>query len=199
MVNRIHDGIAMATVFGGRAEADESATRGEIIALVYRQMQALCGRREVDELAQIAAEQVLRALSSFAGRSKLSTWTYRICYLTLRKHERWTRRWLRRFTFTDDGELPETAAESPFADDALLRAERLERLTAALSRLSPKRRTVVVLHDLEGLSIDEIAEIVNALPRAVRSRLRDGRNALAEALESDPYFGVEACRRESHR
>jgi DNA-directed RNA polymerase specialized sigma24 family protein len=54
---------------------------------------------------------------------------------------------------------------------------------------------VVVLHDLEGFTVDEVAQIVEALPRAVRSRLRDGRRALAEILSRDPYFGVEATSR----
>jgi RNA polymerase sigma-70 factor (ECF subfamily) len=172
-----------------------AATPEEVFALVYQQVRRLAGHRDVDELAQIAAEQAIRALPRFAGRCALSTWTFRICYLTIRKHDRWYRRWLRRFTLTDDGQLPEGATEGRTStDDGLVSDERSRRLRAALDQLSPKRRTVVVLHDLEGFSIEEVAEIVDALPRAVRSRLRDGRKALAELLSRDPYFGVEACR-----
>jgi RNA polymerase sigma-70 factor (ECF subfamily) len=196
VVERIHGSTAMARPFQAGVAPAALATPAELFGLIYRQMRALAGRRDVDELAQAAAEQAVRALPSFEGRSKLSTWTYRICYLTLRKHERWTRRWLRRFTLTQDGELPEPAAESSQADAPLLREERLRRLSAALDQVSSKRRTVVLLHDLEGLSVDEIAEIVGANARAVRSRLRDGRRALGEILKSDPYFGVEACRKE---
>jgi DNA-directed RNA polymerase specialized sigma24 family protein len=47
---------------------------------------------------------------------------------------------------------------------------------------------VVVMHDLEELSVDEIAIIVKAAPVAVRSRLRGGRKALAAVFASDPYF-----------
>jgi RNA polymerase sigma-70 factor (ECF subfamily) len=173
---------------------DESAVTPEtVFALVYRQMRSLAGHRDVDELVQVAAEQALRALPSFAGRSKLSTWTFRICYLTVRKHDRWYHRWLRRFTLTDDGELPEPLADADQGEDRLVGEERLGRLRAALDTLSQNRRNVLVLHDLEGLSIDEIVEIVAAQPRAVRSRLRDGRAALARALAGDPYFGEEAC------
>jgi RNA polymerase sigma-70 factor (ECF subfamily) len=172
-----------------------AATAEEIFRLVYQQVRKLAGRRDVDELAQAAAEQAIRSLPRFAGRSALSTWTFRICYLTIRKHDRWYRRWLRRFTLTEDGHLPESAAERRAStDERLVADERARRLRAALAQLSPKRRTVVVLHDLEGFSVDEVAEIVEALPRAVRSRLRDGRRALAELLAQDPYFGVEACR-----
>ena len=65
----------------------------------------------------------------------------------------------------------------------------------SVERLSPKRRAVVVLHDLEGIGVDEIAVIVDANVLTVRSRLRDGRRDLCRLLASDPYFGDEACRR----
>ncbi|SRR5579883_1058805 len=171
-------------------------TAERVLSLVLRQMRVLAGRRDVEELAQIAAEQAIRSLPAFEGRSKLSTWTFRICYLTVRKHDRWTRRWLRRFTLTDRGELPDVVAPATTApDEHVLREERIGRVRAALEKLSSKRRVVVVLHDMEGLAIDEIADIVGAAPAAVRSRLRDGRNALAELLASDPYFGADACLR----
>jgi RNA polymerase sigma-70 factor (ECF subfamily) len=173
-----------------------ASTQAEIFDLVYRQVRMLAGHRDVDELAQAAAEQAIRSLPSFEGRSALSTWTYRICYLTVRKHDRWYRRWLRRFTLTSDGELPERSVEAPSADDDLARSERASRLRAALMLISPKQRAVVILHDLEGLEIGAIADVVGANPIAVRSRLRDGRKSLARALASDSYFGDEACRRE---
>ncbi len=165
--------------------------------LVYRQMRTLAGHRDADELAQIAAEHAIRGLSRFEGRSELATWTYRICYLTVRKHDRWYRRWLKRFAFTPEGALPECEADPIAGDQQLLACERGERLRAAVQRLSAKRRAVIVLHDLEGFDIEEIAAIVGAQPAAVRSRLRDARRALSELLTHDDYFGDEACRRRS--
>jgi RNA polymerase sigma-70 factor (ECF subfamily) len=182
-----------------RVREESTVTPETVFALVYRQMRTLAGHRDVDELVQVAAEQALRSLPSFAGRSKLSTWTFRICYLTVRKHDRWYHRWLRRFTLTEDGELPEPNQEALSGDDRLVHDERLRRLRGALEQLTPNRRTVVVLHDLEGMSVDEIADIVGARPRAVRSRLRDGRTALAKALTRDAYFGDEACLRKDPR
>jgi len=181
------------------AEAEErvpQATAEEVFELVYRQMRTLAGRRDVDELAQAAAEQAIRGLPRFEGRSQLSTWTYRICYLTVRKHDRWYRRWLRRFTLTADGTLPEATTDERTGAERLVARERLARLRGALDRLSTHRRTVVILRDIEGLSVEEIATVVEATPAAVRSRLRDARKALAEDLRSDSYFGDEACRKE---
>jgi DNA-directed RNA polymerase specialized sigma24 family protein len=55
-----------------------------------------------------------------------------------------------------------------------------------------------MLHDLEGLPIEEIAAIVEANPLTVRSRLRDGRKDLARPLADDPFFGDEVCRSGEH-
>jgi RNA polymerase sigma-70 factor (ECF subfamily) len=188
---RLSEAPSRETVVEHRANA------AEIFTLVYRQMRSLVGGRdEFDDLVQIAAEQALRALPSFEGRSKMSTWTYRICYLTLLKHDRWYRRWLRRFALTEPAELSETEGTQLPDDLALEQSERSARLRSAVDRLSPKRRAVVVLHDLEGMSVDAIAGVVRANPLTVRSRLRDGRKDLARALVDDPYFGDEACSQE---
>jgi RNA polymerase sigma-70 factor (ECF subfamily) len=203
MVDRLENSVALTARFAVRASGVEDDARGsremsvtgdELFALVYRQVRKLAGHRDVDELAQAAAEQAIRSLASFEGRSSLATWTFRICYLTIRKHDRWYRRWLRRFALTNDGEVPDVpqAAEAS-VEERLVADERAARLRAALNQLSPKRRAVVVLRDLEGFSVEEVAGIVGAEPAAIRSRLRDGRKALGKLLASDPYFGVEAC------
>lgn len=160
------------------------------MALVYRQMRALAGRvSDLDDLTQAAAERVLRSLPSFRGHSELSTWTYRICYRTLVDQRRWYRRWLRLFRFTSDGQVPEAAEGRISAVDALEHRELLTRMREALDRIPPKRRTVVILHDLEGIELGRVATIVGANLLTVRSRLRDGRKALLRELEKDPYFG----------
>ncbi len=179
-------------VEGAVPEPRARPTSEELFALVYAQVRKLAGTRDVEEIAQQAAEHVIRGLPKFEGRSELSTWTYRICYLTIRKHDRWYRRWLRRFTLTRDGELPERPAEGG-SDEGLEKSERRVRLELALEQLSPKRRAVIVLHDMEGLSVVQIAGIVGAEVVAVRSRLRDARTQLGAILADDPYFGDEAC------
>jgi RNA polymerase sigma-70 factor (ECF subfamily) len=183
--------------FPSVAGMSRRAASNEVFPLVYRQMRSLVGNRsDFDDLVQIAAEQVLRSFSSFEGRSKLSTWTYRICYLTVLRHERWYRRWLRRFALAERGDVE---SQSPALDEPTLEEfERAGRLRRAVERLSPKRRTVIVLHDLEGHSVEEIAGIVATKLLTVRSRLRDGRRDLARILCADPYFGDEACRFEEN-
>ena len=176
----------------GPTHADEASAEA-VFPLVYRTMRALAGpSRDLDDLVQTANEQVLRALPSFEGRARFSTWVYRICYLTLLKEHRWYRRWLRRFTLTEDGTLPDHEGDARPPEAALDR-ERAQRLRAAIARLSPKKRAALVLREIEGLEIDEIAGIVGANPLTVRSRVRDARKELAAVLADDPYFGDAAC------
>ena len=181
-----------------RREVATARHRSDIFALVYRQMRALAGRApDLDDLVQMASEQVFRSLPRFEDRSALATWTYRICYFTLSKQRRWYKRWLRRFSYTGDGYQTDDIDVSHLqCTDMLEQRERANRLRRALEQVSPKRRLVVVLHDLEELELEEIAAIVGANIHTVRSRLRDGRRLLARALEQDPYFGDGACSEE---
>jgi RNA polymerase sigma factor (sigma-70 family) len=177
---------------------EHEARLDQVFSLVYRQMSSLLAtsdRAELDDLAQIAAEQAVRALPRFRGGSALGTWTYRICYSTLLKHQRFWGRWRRRFRLTHRGELPEPPAEQTTVPEALEAFERIERLRRAVAELPPKRRAAVVLHDLEGLELTEIAVIVGSGIATVKTRLRDGRRMLARVLRNDPYFGDLACRR----
>jgi len=164
----------------------------QIFSLVCRQIHALCGRRDpsFDDLVQVAAEQALRALPSFRGGSELTTWTYQICYRTVLRHRRWYSRWLRRFSL--DAPNADVQRDEPSAVDELGEHERAARLYAALDQLSAKRRAVVVLKDLEGRDVSNVATIVGAGPATVRSRLRDGRRDLARILALDPYFTDDA-------
>lgn len=173
-----------------------SRLRGNLYALVYRQMHALAGRaQDLDDLVQLAAEQVFKSLPSFEERCAPETWTYRVCYNTLMKQRRWYRRWLQRFVLTNEG--PPNYDDKHLHSAALLeQRERAERMRRALNQLPAKRRAVVILHDLDELEIEEIAAIVGANVRTVRSRLRDGRRLLAQALEHDPYFGDDPCSQE---
>jgi RNA polymerase sigma-70 factor, ECF subfamily len=159
-----------------------------LFALVYRRMAALAGRGapDLEDLVQIAAEQVFRGLSSFDGRSELVTWVYTICYRVLMRHRRWYRRWQARFVYqTDEGDV-EGNEPSPAA--RLDARERVNEVHRALARMSDKYRTVVVLCDLEERSVAEVARIVGAGELTVRSRLRDGRKQLGKLLSVEPVL-----------
>ncbi len=178
--------------------ADELPSVRELFELVHRQMRGFVGPRpELDDLVQTAFWELRGALQSFEGRASVATFSHAVCYRVWLMLLRWTSRWLRRFAFTLQGELPEAPHESPGPLELLQQRERHQRLYRALETITPKRRAVLVMHDLGGLSIEEIAEVVSAKPATVRSRLRDGRKLLGVALRADAYFGDEACSKET--
>ena len=181
-----------------KALADEAAHRAdahvlserELFEALYRRMRALAGANapDLDDLVQVAAEQVFLKLPSFEGRSEFLTWVYAVCYRVLLKQRRWYRRWSLRFRLEqEDDPVPSVTDEaSPSAN--VERSERARSLQAGLARLSERHRAVVVLHDLEELSIAEVAVIVDCSELTARSRLRDGRRQLRKLLSSDAAF-----------
>src|SRR5215831_14735332 len=93
----------------------------DLLRLLYRQMRALAGPRpDLDDLVQCAAERLIRALPRFEGRSMLSTFAYGVAYRTLLGHDRWFRRWSRRFTFSEDEPGPEPAQVGENTEEATL-------------------------------------------------------------------------------
>jgi len=122
----------------------------------------------------------------------LSTFAYGVAYRTLLGHDRWFRRWRRRFSYAEDEPSTELPNPGESTEEAALRAQRSASLHRALAQLAPSKRAVIVLHDLEGLSMKDVATIVATNERTVRSRLRDGRRKLAEILTKDPGFDTEA-------
>ncbi|MES1186496.1 MAG: RNA polymerase sigma factor [Myxococcales bacterium] len=163
----------------------------ELLALLYRQMRALAGpRQDLDDLVQAAAERALKALVRFEGRSSLSTFTYGIVYRTLIDQQRWFRRFQRRFTL-DSREEPDELVFPRSSETDLRELERARRLYAALDQLPNEKRATLILHDLEGLDVADVAAISGANERTVRSRLRDAHKKLAQLLRQDPLFDPE--------
>jgi RNA polymerase sigma-70 factor (ECF subfamily) len=187
----VHTALEL-TAPGERLE--EALTRespDELLALLYRQMRALAGpRQDLDDLVQAAAERALRALDHFEGRCALPTFTYGIVYRTLLDHQRWYRRFQRRFTL-DSREEPDELAFPRSPETDLRELERARRLYAALDRLPNEKRATLILHDLEGLDVADVAAICGAKELTVRSRLRDAHKKLAELLREDPLFDPE--------
>jgi RNA polymerase sigma-70 factor (ECF subfamily) len=170
----------------------ERVRPAELLALLYRQMRTLAGPRvDIDDLVQAAAERALRALDRFEGRCSLSTFTYQISYRTLIDHERWYRRFRRRFVL--EGQEPIVEVPSTRCSETdLVELERARRLYLALDGLPPAKRAALILHDLEGLDVAEVSAITDTNERTVRSRLRDARKKLSSVLDSDPLFEPEA-------
>lgn len=119
---------------------------------------------------------VFRKARQFQGRSALGTWIYRIavntCYDHLRKAQR-------RPTLP----LPELHDPSdPLAEEAIESAALRPEIETALARIPPDFRDAVILSDLEGLTLPEVAEVLGVPVGTVKSRVFRGRRLLAEHL-----------------
>lgn len=119
---------------------------------------------------------VFRGISSFRGDSKISTWisriTINVCLGMLRKTKG------RQQVDLDDDLTRRLPAEpTPFTDPlaSASLAELSSRVSETFRRMSDKQRDVVRLHDLEGNTIQEIAEILDCPAGTVKSRLFYGR------------------------
>jgi RNA polymerase sigma-70 factor, ECF subfamily len=181
---------SIAALPGEQGQARSNADTRALLALLYRQVRALAGpRNDLDDLVQQAAERVLRSFERYQGRCALPTWTYAIAYRTVLDHDRWYRRWRRRFSI--DERVPERAAARD-SEAELIEIERARSLRRALDRLPPGKRAVIVLHDLEGVPADQVCAIVGVGKNTLRSRLRDARIKLNEMLRQDHWFDAEA-------
>lgn len=137
---------------------------------------------------------IVRGLPRFDGRSRFSTWAYRVatnsCLDELRRRRRRPLPGLGAEIGRPDHDVTEgkgVAAAGPDAQPSLDAqvADRVD-IDAALATLTPEFRAAIVLRDLCQLDYAEIAEVLGIPPGTVRSRIARGRAALAQALEPGP-------------
>lgn len=145
-------------------------------ARVYAVVRRLAGDDALaEDYAQEAWVRAIRALPSFRGDSAFSTWLHRIAVNSALHGQRWrTRR--------TSNEIPLPVAPEPAraTDQPVLRIE-LER---ALRRLPPGMRQVLVLHDVEGYTHDEIAEAMGISAGTSKSQLFKARAKMREMLSA---------------
>jgi len=161
-----------------------------VYSLVYRILE---DPSDAADTTQEVFVKVFRGIRNFKADSSLKTWIYRIAVHEASNHRRW---WFRH-------KMPERSIEPSEADseragsgirdllvdegksplqnvcDMELRA----RVEAELKELSEPYRTTVILRDIEELSYEEIAQVMNTTLGTVKSRLVRGREALRKRLQ----------------
>jgi len=154
----------------GRALYDRHAPR------VYRLVYRLVGDEELArEFTQDTFVKAFSRLGGFRRECALSTWLHTIAVSMVRSGMRRVTRF--RTREADLVEASHVAAPSAGADPDLR-----ERLTRALEELPEKFRSVVVLHDVEGYTHQEIAVMTGVPEGTCKTRLANGRAKLREAL-----------------
>lgn len=125
------------------------------------------------DYAQEAWIRAIRALPTFRGEARFSTWLHRIAVNAALQGERKEKTRRQRET-----PLPEVVAVAPKVGDALLQ----KKLEEALDQLPPGMRQVLVLHDVEGRTHQEIGEALGVTPGTSKSQLFKARAKMRTLL-----------------
>jgi RNA polymerase sigma-70 factor, ECF subfamily len=149
-------------------------------------------REDAADLTQDAFIKAFQSINRFGGQSSFFTWLYRIAINSTLSHLRKSR--LRSFfsleTIDQDApisrELIMALTDKTGADRDAFVHELQEKLNEAMLKLSIKHRTVVTLFEIDGLSHQEIAEVMNCSVGTVRSRLHYAKQLLQSELQ--PYI-----------
>ncbi len=169
-------------------DGDERAWE-ELVAATYRDVFSLCVRilgdpDDAREATQDAYLKAWRGLKGFRGDAQLSTWLYRIATnAAISKHRSRKRRWENELGMEEDaiGRIP---ARGSVEAAAGARVE-VGALEEALKLLPEHYRAVVVLRDVYGLSIEEIASELKVSETAAKVRVHRARKKLKEMLWRD--------------
>ncbi|HUS65888.1 MAG TPA: sigma-70 family RNA polymerase sigma factor [Kofleriaceae bacterium] len=152
--------------------------RRRVFALIAR----ITGAQEAEELTQDVFLRAFRGIARFRGDAQLSTWMYRLAVNAALSHA--TRAMTRARKNVPESELLQvpapasTGPEGPHGCDPRLR----ERLQAAMAALPAGYRAVLVLHDIEGLQHDEIADILGCRVGTSKSQLHKARAKMRDIL-----------------
>ena len=158
----------------GSREALYHRFKRRVYALAVR----IVGAVDAEEVAQEAFIRIFRGLTKFRGDAALATWIYRLAVNAALSHR--SRRGTGPQAELGDDASTQISVE-PVRGDAVLRA-RIER---ALARLPIGYRTVIVLHDVEGLEHEEVAQILGCHVGTSKSQLHKARARLREMLAAD--------------
>ena len=167
----------------------------ELVRRYQSRVYSLCFRwlrdpAKAEEVAQDVFIALYKSLADFRGESKLSTWIFRVatnhCKNRLVYGNR--RREDRHESIDapiggdDDGPVKQYAIDAPGPDASINRAEASKLLQAALDALDEDQREIVLLRDVDDLSYEEIAELLQLPKGTVKSRLHRARAELARRL-----------------
>ncbi len=163
--------------------------RERVYGVVYN---LTSNREDAADLTQDAFIKAFQSIQRFSGQSSFFTWLYRIAVNSTISHLRKNR--LRAFFSLDTIDTEEPVArdiinaltDKTGGDRDTYVRELQEKLNAAMHKLSIKHRTVVTLFEIDGLSHQEIAEVMDCSVGTVRSRLHYAKQLLQAELE--PYM-----------
>ncbi|MFT5122453.1 MAG: RNA polymerase sigma-70 factor (ECF subfamily) [Kiritimatiellia bacterium] len=175
------------------SQAGDEAAFGKLVVSLHERLYAVLYRivgnaDDARELEQQTWIKVWNKLHTFKGESAFYTWVYRVATYTaldfLRKRKRRPEMELLEemdLKARTVQELPPSARSRP--DREMQRAELRQAFDHALAKLSDKHRTALVLREVDGLSYEEIADVMECRIGTVMSRIFNARKAMQEHLK----------------
>ena len=186
-----------------RAQAGDKRAFELLVIKYQRKVERLLSRiiRNQDEIQDVAQESFIkayRALANFRGDSAFYTWLYRISVNTAKNYLVSQGRRAPTSTGYDAEEAESFEDAVGLRDnatpDALLMSKQIaEIVNSTIDKLPEELRTAITLREIEGLSYEEIAQIMDCPIGTVRSRIFRAREAVAEQLR--PQLGTTKDRR----
>jgi RNA polymerase sigma-70 factor, ECF subfamily len=179
-------------LFEGIGKGDEriaGALYRQLLPAVEASLLRVFGRREAEheDLIQIAFEQIILTLSNrrYARACSLKTWASSIAAHVALKCLRARYRQRKVFDVFAEPELVSAQRSSDDVENAVASRERMQRVRRELSQLAPAKAEAVVLHDVLGHGLLEIAAMTGTSVTAAQTRLSRGRRELAARLAVD--------------
>lgn len=186
-----------------RVQRGDKQAFGLLVSKYQRKLMRLLSRlirdsSEVEDVAQETFIKAYRALPSFRGDSAFYTWLYRIGINTAKNYLVSQGRRAPTSTGFDSEEAESFEEGDQLRDintpERMLQSKQIgETVEAAIQALPEELRTAIVLRELEGLSYEEIAGIMDCPIGTVRSRIFRAREAIADRLK--PMLDVSPDKR----
>ncbi|NLE01100.1 MAG: RNA polymerase sigma factor [Fibrobacter sp.] len=145
-----------------------------VYRVVYRLLRS---SDDVEDAVQQTFIEMYRSLPGYEGKSKFTTWLYRIAVNVSIQHLRKRKNG----SFADID--PEILPVNGETKDSIENQELQNQISQALNSLPDKKRIVVVLHDIEERTMEEISEIIGVPLGTIKSRLFHGREEMRKKLQ----------------
>jgi len=144
---------------------------------------------DAGDLAQEALIRIFKSISNFKEQSSLSTWIYRIttnvCLDEIRKKKNRKVLSLDEEIHAEDGDMQrQIMSDDPLPDELMEKEEFRQIISSAIESLPEDQKLVITLRDIQGLSYDEIARVLDCPAGTVKSRINRARFALKNVLIS---------------
>jgi len=142
---------------------------------------------DAGDLAQEALIRIFRSIAGFKEQSSFSTWVYRIttnvCLDDIRKKKNKKVISLDEEIHVEDGEMKrQIMSDDPLPDEVAEKEEMRRLVNDAINTLPEEQRLVISLRDIQGLTYDEIADVLDCPSGTVKSRINRARQALKNVL-----------------